>query len=130
MLSNRKIWAKTSSQLGISLIKFLRNIGIKISESGSTAKNFHVPDGICLDDQNGIWIASPTSSAVVRFEEGGNITDIIETPKNAYACMLGGSDGKTLFILTANSSAPEICRKKAEGEIFSIEVNYPRAGMP
>ena len=44
--------------------------------------------------------------------------------------MLGGSDGKTLFILTANSSAPEICRKKAEGEIFSIEVNYPRAGMP
>lgn len=130
MLSNRRIWAKTSSQFGISLVKFLRNIGIKISESGSTAKNFHVPDGICLDEQKGIWIASPTSSAVIRFEEGGTITDVIETPKNAYACMLGGRNGRTLFILTANSSAPEICRKKPEGEIFSIEVDYPRAGMP
>ena len=130
MLTNRKKWANTSSQFGISLIKFLRNIGIKISESGSAAKNFHVPDGICLDENNGIWIASPTSSAVVRFEQGGKITDVIETPKNAYACMLGGKDGKTLFILTANSSAPEICRKKAEGEIFSIEVDYSSAGKP
>ena len=89
-----------------------------------------MPDGSCLDEQKGIWIASPPSSAVIRFEEGGTITDVIETPKNAYACMLGGRNGRTLFILTANSSAPEICRKKPEGEIFSIEVNYPRAGMP
>ena len=61
-LSNRKTWASTSSQIGMGLIKLIRTLGIKISESSSAASNFHIPDGICLDKQNGIWIASPTSS--------------------------------------------------------------------
>ena len=130
MLSNRRIWAKTSSQFGISLVKFLRSIGIKISESGSTAKNFHVPDGICLDEKDGIWIASPTSNAVVRIEKGGRITDTIKTPKGAFACMLGGKERKTLYVILSNSSDPEEAQLSPEGEIHSIEVDIPGSGKP
>ena len=114
----------------MGLIKLIRTLGIKISESSSTASNFHIPDGICLDKQNGIWIASPTSSSVLRIEKGGKITDVIKTPKSAYACMLGGEDGKTLFIIVAKSSAPEICIQSPEGEILSVQVDIPKAGMP
>lgn len=130
LLSNRKTWASTSSQIGMGLIKLIRTLGIKISESSSTASNFHIPDGICLDKQNGIWIASPSSSSVLRIEKGGKITDVIKTPKSAYACMLGGEDGKTLFIIVAKSSAPEICIQSPEGEILSVQVDIPKAGMP
>jgi sugar lactone lactonase YvrE len=89
-----------------------------------------VPDGICLDEKNGIWVASPTSSSVIRVEKGGKITNEIKTPKNAYACMLGGTDRKTLYILVAESSDAEICRASPKGEIYSTEVNIAGSGSP
>jgi sugar lactone lactonase YvrE len=89
-----------------------------------------VPDGICLDENMGIWVASPTTYEVFRIEEGGNVTDIISTPQRAYACMLGGPEGKTLHISTANDSTPEVARSKRMGKIYTSRVKYARAGNP
>ena len=83
-----------------------------------------------MDEKNGIWIASPTTKAVVRIEKGGNITDTINTPKGAFACMLGGKERKTLYVIISNSSDPEEAQASPEGEIHSIEVEIPGVGKP
>jgi sugar lactone lactonase YvrE len=89
-----------------------------------------IPDGICLDEAGGIWVASPVSSEVLRVVEGGEVTDRIKVDTQAYACMLGGPDRKTLFILTANSSDPEECKQTRSGRIEIIEVETAGAGLP
>ena len=131
-LINRKLWARTSPLFSLLIIKFLSLLGFDLSkvDFSKYSKNLHVPDGICLDEKNGIWIASPTSKAVVRIEKGGNITDIISTPKGAFACMLGGKDRKTLYVIISNSSDPKEAQASPEGEIHSIEVEIPGVGKP
>lgn len=90
-----------------------------------------VPDGICLDAGNGVWVASPTTHECLRMEEGGRVTDRLPTgPHQAIACMLGGADGKTLFVLTAESTNRETCREKMSAAIITIPVSLPHAGWP
>ena len=131
-LTNRKLWARTSPLFSLLIIKFLSSMGFDLSkvDFSKYSKNLHVPDGICLDEKNGIWIASPTTKAVVRIEKGGNITDTINTPKGAFACMLGGKERKTLYVIISNSSDPEEAQASPEGEIHSIEVEIPGVGKP
>ncbi len=90
----------------------------------------YVPDGICLDADNAIWVASPTRSEVVRVKEGGAIAERIKVETDTFACMLGGPDRRTLFVLTAEGSDPEQCRKKPTGRIEITEVEVPGAGLP
>src|SRR2546423_581553 len=90
----------------------------------------YVPDGICLDAEGAIWVASPTKSEVIRVKQGGEITEHIKVSTDAYACMLGGPDRKTLFVATSESAEPEQCRKKPTGRIEITEVEVPGAGLP
>ncbi|MBN8871552.1 MAG: SMP-30/gluconolactonase/LRE family protein [Rhodospirillales bacterium] len=88
------------------------------------------PDGICLDADGAIWVADPRGNRVVRVREGGTITDTIPLPgRNAYACMLGGEDRRTLFICTAPGSGPERAGK-TDGKIETVRVAVPGAGLP
>ena len=89
-----------------------------------------IPDGICLDDQGGIWVASPISNEALRVLEGGEVTDRIKVENQAFACMLGGDNRKRLFILTAASSDPEECRAGRTGKIEYVDVEFPGAGLP
>jgi sugar lactone lactonase YvrE len=89
-----------------------------------------VPDGICLDAAGAIWVASPVSGQVLRVREGGEVTDRIDVETQAFACMLGGEDGRTLFVCTAGSSNPDECRANATGRIECLRVDTPRAGLP
>ena len=111
-LSNRRIWAD-----------FTLN-----AKEGSVP----VPDGMCLDAEGAIWVASPTTASVIRVKEGGEILDRIPVETNAYACMLGGEDLKTLFICTSNASGvdPEAAVKEKSGKIEIVEVDVPGAGKP
>ncbi len=88
------------------------------------------PDGICLDAEGAIWVADPRGNRVVRVLEGGRIARTIALPgRNAYACMLGGPDKKTLFICTAPGSGPTRTGQ-TDGKIEVIEVDVPGAGLP
>jgi sugar lactone lactonase YvrE len=89
-----------------------------------------VADGICLDEAGGVWVASPTTNECVRLEEGGNVSDRIELGQGAFACMLGGEDGKSLFIMTAPGSGPEETRAARGGRIEVVGVQHARAGLP
>lgn len=102
-LSNRRVWASTSPR---------------------------VPDGIALDAEGAVWIANPIAPECVRFAEGGAVLEVIETGQNCYACMLGGDDGKTLFMLTAASSDHRQAALAPTGKILVATVDSPRAGRP
>ena len=89
-----------------------------------------VPDGICLDAANGIWVASPTTRECVRVEQGGAITHRVAFDDGAFACMLGGADRRSLFILTSSSSDPDACRRNRDGRIQVVTAPFPGAGLP
>ena len=89
-----------------------------------------VPDGICLDAEGGIWVASPTSAEVLRVREGGEVTRRISVSTQAFACMLGGPERRTLFVCTAASSSARETRAQPRGRIEFTEVEVPGAGLP
>lgn len=89
-----------------------------------------LPDGICLDADGGIWLASPSTNECLRQVEGGEITHRVALAQGAFACMLGGEDGRTLFIITAASSDPDDCRRLRSGTIETCRAPYPHAGRP
>ena len=89
-----------------------------------------VPDGICLDAEGAIWVASPMSAEVLRVREGGEVTHRIKVSTQAFACMLGGPERRTLFILTAETSNPDEARAKKSGRVETVAVDVPSAGLP
>ena len=89
-----------------------------------------VPDGICLDAEGAIWIASPVSGEVLRIREGGEVADRRPVEHEAFACMLGGTDGKTLFVCTGTTSDPAEAKTERSGRIVAFDVEVPHAGLP
>jgi sugar lactone lactonase YvrE len=88
------------------------------------------PDGICLDVEGAIWVADPRGRRVVRVFEGGRIERTIPlVDRGAYACMLGGEDRRTLYVVTNNASGPNVAAQRA-GRIEAIRVDVPGAGLP
>lgn len=87
-------------------------------------------DGICLDAEGAIWVASPSTSEVIRVHEGGDVSQRIAVSTRAFACMLGGPTGTTLHICTAESFKPNQTLERRTGRIEVAEVQVPRAGRP
>jgi sugar lactone lactonase YvrE len=102
-LSNRRVWAPTLPR---------------------------IPDGICLDADGAVWFANPMAAECVRIAEGGEILDVVETGQLCFACMLGGDDGKTLFMLTADSADAHAAAAKPTGRIVTCTVGVAHAGLP
>jgi len=100
-LSNRRVWA----ELGV------------------------MPDGICLDAEGCIWVAvASRPGGFVRVAEGGEIRRRLDTgDRCGYACMLGGPEQRTLFMLEALT---HMQAKPGNGRIRILEVDVPRAGCP
>ena len=87
------------------------------------------PDGCTMDAEETIWFADASTPRVVRVAKGGKILDEVETPQVPFACILGGEDGKTLFILTADSSGPNQAGS-GSGNIWTHNVDVAKAGLP
>src|SRR3954451_16653114 len=57
------------------------------------------PDGICADAEGAIWYASVPQQRCIRVAEGGEVLATVEADRGCFACMLGGDNGRTLYIV-------------------------------
>ena len=82
------------------------------------------PDGICIDGEDGVWIASPVGDRCARVLEGGEVTDVIEFPgRHTIACAIGGEDGHTLFVCTSSTQGePERSRAERGAALETVTV--------
>ncbi len=88
------------------------------------------PDGICLDAEGAVWVASPGSGDVQRVREGGEIIERVSPQGTPYACLLGGPGRKLLFILTAETDDPVDAARLRSGRIEIHTVAVAGAGIP
>jgi sugar lactone lactonase YvrE len=92
-----------------------------------------VPDGICIDEDNAVWYADVPNKRCVRVREGGEVLRTIDTDRGCFACMLGGPDGTTLFIVATEwrgmDKIPEVARAQT-GRVLMVDAPAPHVGWP
>jgi sugar lactone lactonase YvrE len=89
------------------------------------------PDGICLDADGAAWYADVPNQRCVRVREGGEVLETVEVDRGCFACMLGGPDRRTLFVLAAEWNGPESMNGEARtGQVLVVDAPAPAAGRP
>jgi sugar lactone lactonase YvrE len=89
------------------------------------------PDGICLDAEGALWMASPSTGQLLRVHEGGEVTTTLDPPQGtAQACMLGGADGRSLFVCSTPTHDAGEALDRRPGRVDMVTVEVPRAGLP
>jgi sugar lactone lactonase YvrE len=102
-LSNRRVWAD-------------------LGEGGDG-------DGICLDAEGAVW--TPMHDNVcARVAEGGQVLERIQLDRSCFACMLGGPDGTTLFMMAAIWNPENPTGGPRTGQVLTAPAPAPRAGWP
>jgi len=105
-LSNRRVWADLGSG---------------------------VPDGICIDAHGAVWYADVPNKRCVRVREGGTVLQTVNADRGCFACMLGGADRRTLFIVAAEwrgmDKVAEVALERT-GQLLTIEAPAPGVGWP
>jgi sugar lactone lactonase YvrE len=88
------------------------------------------PDGICLDAAGAAWYADVGNKHCVRVREGGEVLQTIDLDRGCFACMLGGPDGRTLFVVAREWHGTDISRGTGTGQLLTAAVPAPGAGWP
>ena len=119
ILSERRTWAAFGDAPSTT------NVGRILEEAAV------VPDGICLDAEGAVWVADVLNRRVVRVAEGGAILEDRKTNQLcAFACMLGGDDGQTLFVCVAPTFDDAKAAAHHRSSILMTRVEVPHAGLP
>jgi sugar lactone lactonase YvrE len=92
-----------------------------------------VPDGICIDADHAVWYGDVPNKRCVRVREGGEVLETIDLDRGCFACMLGGADGRTLFVVATEWRGMEKIQEVAQartGQVLTVEAPAPHAGWP
>ena len=90
-----------------------------------------VPDGICLDAEKAVWYADVPNKRCVRVREGGEVLQTVQLDRSGFACMLGGAQRKTLFIMAAEWHGPaKMMHGIGTGQVLAVEAPAAGAGWP
>ena len=88
------------------------------------------PDGICLDAEGAVWVASPPTSEFLRVHEGGRVSERIAVSGQAIACALGGPERRTLFMVMGKVARAPRALAERNGRIEARQVAVGGAGLP
>jgi sugar lactone lactonase YvrE len=90
-----------------------------------------VPDGICIDAEGAVWYGDVPNKRCVRVREGGDVLQTITFDRGCFACMLGGDDGRTLFMVVREWRGLAITSDTSRtGQVLSVKAPAPHAGWP
>jgi len=90
-----------------------------------------VPDGICIDAEGAIWYADVPNKCCVRVREGGEVLQRIDFDRGCFACMLGGDDGRTLFVVVREWRGLQNATDHSRtGQVLKMKAPAPHAGWP
>jgi sugar lactone lactonase YvrE len=92
-------------------------------------------DGICLDTEGAVWcsVTIDGKPACARVAEGGRVLEQIDLDRFCFACMLGGEDGRTLFMMVADWQGMEkmdVMFHSRTGQVLTAPAPAPGAGWP
>ncbi len=89
------------------------------------------PDGICLDAENAVWYGDVPMKRCVRVREGGEVLQMIDLDRGCFACMLGGEDGRSLFLVANEWAGPDsLADASPAGQVLMVEAPAPGVGWP
>ena len=88
-----------------------------------------VPDGICLDADGAVWYADVPHQRCVRVREGGEVLQTVDVDRGCFACMLGGDDRSTLYIMAAQWPAA-LEGTQRTGIVVTAPAPAPGVGRP
>jgi sugar lactone lactonase YvrE len=90
-----------------------------------------VPDGICLDAENAIWYADVPNQRCVRVREGGEVLQTVDLDRGCFACMLGGPDRQTLFLVATEwKGTAGMADGSRTGQVLTMPAPARGAGWP
>jgi len=90
-----------------------------------------VPDGICVDGEGAVWYGDVPNKRCVRVREGGEVLQTIDLDRGCFACMLGGVDRRTLFLVATEWRGTEHMGEGARtGQVLTVAAPAPGAGWP
>jgi sugar lactone lactonase YvrE len=90
-----------------------------------------VPDGICIDAESAVWYGDVPNKRCVRVREGGHVLQMVELDRGCFACMLGGADKRTLFMMAAEwSGTASMADARRTGQVLTVEAPAAGAGWP
>jgi sugar lactone lactonase YvrE len=113
-LSNRQVWADFSPRP--SAFTFAATHG----------GGYVVPDGVCLDVEDALWVTDAGGHQVLRVRRGGEVTHRIDCgDSTAYACVLGGQDGRSLYLCIGPPFGTYDRDTDFRGELWVADVDVP-----
>jgi sugar lactone lactonase YvrE len=90
-----------------------------------------VPDGICLDAEGAVWYGDVPNKRCVRVREGGEVLQTIDLERGCFACMLGGVERKTLFMVSQEwSGMVSSGDEERTGRLLTVPAPAAGAGWP
>jgi sugar lactone lactonase YvrE len=97
-------------------------------------------DGICMDAEGAVWTPSwyDNGPCCLRVAEGGEVLDRVPLRQAGFACALGGPEGRTLFMLSADwhmgedfmDNLKRLTEGTRTGQLHTTTVAVPSAGFP
>ncbi len=90
-----------------------------------------VPDGICLDAENAVWYGDVPNKRCRRVRQGGDVLQTIDLDRGCFACILGGRDRRTLFMVATEwRGSAHMTEGTRTGQVLAAEAPAAGAGWP